>query len=76
MALQYADKGWLTVLGVVVAVEVAAPPGQLLSQGAARYKQYRPVTTALVIGGLAAHLYGIIPKRYDPLSRFATWAGR
>jgi hypothetical protein len=76
MSLQYGDKGWLAVLGVVVAVEAKAPRGQLLSEAAARYKRRSPVITALVIGGLALHLYGLLPKSIDPLHRLAAAFGR
>lgn len=74
--LQYDDYGWLAVLGVVVTVEVFAPPGKMLSHGAARYKAAQPVLTTAVIGYLAGHLLGLVPPYVDPLSRVAKAIGR
>ncbi|AER47591.1 hypothetical protein DS6A_37 [Mycobacterium phage DS6A] len=74
--MRYEDWGWLAVLGVVVAVEAKAPPGQMLSHGAARYKAAQPVLTYAVVLYLAGHLLGRWPARLDPLSAVDRWRRR
>lgn len=74
--MTYADYGWLAVLGVVLVVEVRAPRGQLLSEGAARYKAAQPIAWTSTVTLVAGHLLGVIPKRADPIHQLARVFGR
>jgi hypothetical protein len=69
--MRTADQAWLALGAGVVAYEVAAPPGELLSEGVDRYLTRRKWTTRVVVIGLAAHLLNLIPQRFDPLTRLA-----
>jgi hypothetical protein len=53
--------------GAIVAYEIFAPEGQLLSEGADRAIERYPRTVPLVIGVVSLHLANAIPERYDPL---------
>lgn len=74
--LQYDDYGWLAVLGTVFVVEYYAPPGKMLSHGAARYRAARPAATTFAVWYLSGHLLGYWPERLDGLSRLAKALGR
>lgn len=74
--MQYEDYGWLAVASVVVAVDGMAPRNRTLSHGFAKYRRRRPIVTAVVAGGLIAHLYGKLPASVDPLHRVAVWLGK
>ncbi|QFG11457.1 hypothetical protein I5G87_gp33 [Mycobacterium phage Ekdilam] len=69
--MRCADRAWLALGAGVVAYEVAAPRGELLSEGVDRYLTRRKWTTRVVVVGLAAHLLNLIPQRFDPLTRLA-----
>lgn len=58
-------KGWCLIAGVVLAWDVLA--GETLSCAFLRHRSH-PLTV-LAWGGLTAHLFGVIPRRYDPLAR-------
>lgn len=65
--LQQSDYGWLAVLGVVVAVELAgASREQMLSHATGRYNAAHPVITTGVVLTTAAHLLGWLPVGVDP----------
>lgn len=67
-----ASKAW-TALGIgIVIYELAAPPGQLLSEGVDRGIEKHPHLTRLGITLVALHLINGLPPRFDPLHRF--WA--
>lgn len=67
-----ADRAWVALAAGVIAYEVAAPRGELLSEGVDRYLLRRPWLTRLVIAGLAAHLLNFIPVQLDPLHQIST----
>lgn len=64
--MRHGDRGWLIVAAIVVAVEVTAEEGELLSDAADRYN---PWATRIVAGLVAAHVANVIPARYDPIHR-------
>ncbi|AEK09848.1 hypothetical protein FGG30_gp036 [Mycobacterium phage Pixie] len=75
--LRYSDKGWLAILGLVVAIEVCAPHGELLSEGVDRYRRRWPIGTPAFILYLAVgHLLRVLPRRVDPLTQVADAFGR
>ncbi|ASR85537.1 hypothetical protein I5G80_gp036 [Mycobacterium phage Krueger] len=69
--MRCADKAWLALAAGVVAYEVSAPRGELLSEGVDRYLTRRKWTTHAVVVGLALHLLNLIPERIDPLTQLA-----
>lgn len=69
--MRTADCAWLVLGAGVVGYEIAAPSGELLSEGVDRYLTRRKWTTRVVVVGLAAHLLNLIPQRFDPLTRLA-----
>lgn len=66
-----AALGWFAVGAVVVAYELVAPDGQLLSEGIDRALIRWPVATRVGVALVACHLLNLIPTRVDPLHRLA-----
>lgn len=71
MRYRPADVAWIALAAGIVAYEVAAPPGELLSEGVDRYLTRRPWVTRAVVGVVAAHLLNLIPNRVDPIHQAA-----
>jgi len=68
------DRAWLFLSGGVVAYEVLALDGELMSEAVDRYLETRPWLTRAVILTVAAHLLNLLPQRLDPLAQLAlTW---
>ncbi|WP_280465855.1 DUF7427 family protein [Nocardia brasiliensis] len=59
---------WAVVGAVVVAAELLAPPGQLLSEGVDRALERRPLLVRIAIELVARHLLNDIPPSIDPFS--------
>lgn len=74
--MERADWAWCAIAVGVIAYEYKAPPGQLLSQAVARYRDRHPVITNLAVTYVAAHLLRRWPARIDPLHRLAARMGR
>lgn len=55
--------------GAILAYEMVAPPGELLSEGADRSLSRYPILTRVAIGVTALHLANLLPEKYDPLHR-------
>jgi hypothetical protein len=68
--MRYSTKAWIGLGAYVVATEVCAPDGELLSQAVDRWLDKHPGRTvaALTIVGTALHLLNLFPERYDPLA--------
>ena len=62
-----ADKAWLTLAAGILAYEIAAPRGELMSEGVDRYLEGRPWLTRAVVAAVAGHLLNLTPHRIDPL---------
>lgn len=69
--LRPADWAWSVLAAAVLGYELAARPGELLSEGVDRYRQRHPVATASVIVYIALHLLRLWPSRFDPLHQAA-----
>ena len=65
--MRHGDRGWVIVAAVVVAVEVTAGEGELLSEAVDRYLTGRPWLTRSVVTVLALHLINLLPPRVDPI---------
>jgi len=64
-------RGWLVMVAGIVAYEVSAPEGELLSHGADRYLEAHPWLTRAVVCVTAAHLINVLPRWCDPYSRLS-----
>jgi hypothetical protein len=79
-----ADTAWIVLAVGVVAYELGAPQGELMSEGVDRYltrrpgrrRDLRPWVTRAVITTTAAHLLNLLPQRVDPFYRVAALFGR
>ncbi|MGH3956493.1 MAG: DUF7427 family protein [Mycobacterium sp.] len=69
--MRTADRAWLALGAGIVAYELAAPRGELLSEGVDRYLARRPWLTRAVVVVLAAHLLNVLPEPVDPLHQIA-----
>lgn len=66
-----AARAWSALAAAVIAYEVLAPEGQLLSEGVDRALIKYPTITRIGIALVACHLVNVIPERYDPLHLIA-----
>lgn len=64
--LRQGDWGWLALAAGVLAYELYADEGELLSEAVDRYLIRRPMLTTAVALITTAHLLNVIPQRYDP----------
>lgn len=71
-----AKRGWLAVGALVGAYELAAPEGQLLSEGVDRALEKHPLLVTAAVGSVALHLLNAIPEQIDPISRINDVARR
>jgi hypothetical protein len=72
VSLHHADLAWLVMVTGIVAYEVLAKDGELLSHGTERYLERHPWLTRFVIAATAAHLAKLIPQQVDVYHR-DTW---
>jgi hypothetical protein len=61
-----AKRGWMAIGALVLAYEMAAPPGELLSEGVDAALETHPYLTTLAIGAVALHLANVLPEKIDP----------
>jgi hypothetical protein len=62
-------RAWAAIGLGVLAYEVAAPPNELLSEGADRALCDHPYLTRAAIGLTALHLANALPERLDPFHK-------
>lgn len=60
---------WTALAGVVTALEIVAPEGELLSEGVDRGLERHPLLVRAAIVITAAHLLNLLPERVDPYAR-------
>lgn len=66
------DRAWI-ILGVgVVAYEVSAAEGELMSEAADRWLEHHPWLVRAAVFLLAAHIANALDPRYDPVHRLHT----
>lgn len=70
------DIAWLTMAAAIIAYEIRAPRGELLTEAVDRYRTARPILTYIGIAYVAAHLARVWPRRIDPLTLIAERASR
>lgn len=64
--LGHSDIAWLSVFGHILALELIARDGELLSEAADRYMRAHPWITRIAVYGTAVHLTNQIPEKMDP----------
>ena len=62
-----ADKAWLGLAVGVLAYEIVAAEGELLSEAADRYMLAHPWWTRAVVASIGLHLCNAVPERFDVL---------
>ncbi|AEF57278.1 hypothetical protein CROSSROADS_96 [Mycobacterium phage Crossroads] len=65
------DYAWLALLCAIVGYEIAAPPGELLSEGWDRYLQRFPIGARVLPLVVTLHVINALPERYDPVHRLS-----
>lgn len=65
------DIAWLALAIGIIGYEVAAPPGELLSEGWDRYLQRFPVSARVLPLVLTLHVINALPDQCDPVHRVA-----
>lgn len=71
-----AENPWAVLLAAVIAWEVLAPPGQLLSEGVDRALQRQSALTRAAITVTALHLANLLPRRVDPFTHLLNLSRR
>lgn len=74
--LKPSDKAWMTMVAGIVAYELLAKDGELLSEASHRYCQAPGVKGWLVrafIAATAGHLMGVVSHKYDLYYWDAKW---
>ena len=66
-----ASVAWAGIAFGVAGYDIAAPEGQMLSEGVDRALERHPVITTLAIGAVALHLLNVLPEKIDPLHQLA-----
>lgn len=62
-----ADRAWLTMATGILAYELQAVEGELLSEAADRYMLSHPWITRTVVAAVGMHLCNGLPEQLDPL---------
>lgn len=62
-----ADRAWLTLAGAVVAYDLAAHPGETLSEGVDRYLLSHRWLTRGIAFAVTLHVCNLFPVALDPL---------
>ena len=70
--MRHGDVAWIALAVGVLAYEIAAPQGELLSEACDRYRRRHPILVESIIFYLALHLLRGLPARLDPLHVIAT----
>ena len=65
--MRAADKAWLALAGGILAYEIRAPRGELMSEGVDRYLEAHPWLTRAVVAAVVGHLLNVLPGPLDPL---------
>lgn len=65
------DSAWLVLAAGVIAYELAAPAGELLSESADRARTAHRILIPTCVVYVAGHLLRVWPRQCDPLTRLA-----
>lgn len=64
-AVKPADKAWAGLATYVVAWNLLAPEGEMLSMGLDRYLESHPFLSRFITLGVSLHLLNLIPEKFD-----------
>lgn len=67
-----APRAWAVMATGILAYELVAPPGELLSEGVDRALERSSLAKAATLGAIgctALHLANVLPERIDPFKR-------
>lgn len=67
--LRQRDWGWVVVIGVIIGVDVTVRDGETLSEAYDDYLIAAPILAYAVPALTLAHLWNLLPERYDPFTR-------
>lgn len=62
-----APRAWSAIATAILAYELSAPEGQLMSEGVDRALEKHKTLTTLAVGTVALHLLNVLPAKADPL---------
>lgn len=74
--MRAAERAWVALGVGVVAYELLAQDGELLSHQVDRWLETHPAATTAFIGLTAAHLLNLLPPRLDPWVWAFSWRAR
>lgn len=66
--------GWAILAGLIVAIDLTAPPGETLSESCWAWIKRNPTTTILVVAATALHLLLGWDPRYSRIDAFQALA--
>lgn len=66
------EHAWVVLGLLVIAYEIVANDGELLSEAVDRFIEKHPIATRLAVAGVAMHLANVAPNRIDPLHMLFT----
>jgi hypothetical protein len=66
------DKAWMTLGAAILAYEIWAPDGELLSEAVDRYLITHPIATKVITMTLVLHILNVVQPDYDPIHHLAT----
>lgn len=66
------DKAWMTLGAGILAYEIWAPDGELLSEAVDRYLITHPIATKVIVITLVLHILNVVQPNYDPIHHLAT----
>ena len=67
----HGDWAWIALAAGILAYEIKAPQGQLLSEAVDRYRTRHPLLTNTVILAVSLHLMRALPRRIDVVHQLA-----
>ena len=71
--MRSAERAWVALGVGVLAYELMAEDGELLSHQVDRWLEAHPVLTSAAVTITAAHLLNILPQRLDPWVWMFSW---
>lgn len=71
--MRSAERAWVALGICVLAYELLAKEGELLSHQVDRWLEAHPVLTSAAVTITAAHLLNILPQRLDPWVWMFSW---
>ena len=71
--MRSAERAWVALGVGVLAYELMAEDGELLSHQVDRWLESHPIITYTAVSVTAAHLLNVIPRKFDPWVLMFSW---